>query len=124
MTTSSTHSRCRSPTAERYLGEWREIQVRFVEQPGQAVVDADRLITALMGERGYPMEEFEQRAADISVDHPDAVGAYRMAHRVAVSPKPATDELRTAMLRYRELFERLLETAGDAASARPDRSVG
>lgn len=100
--------------AERYLSDWRDIQARFVERPGQAVVDADRSVTALMQERGYPMDDFEQRANDISVDYPDVVEAYRKAHAVATSPDPDTDELRMAMLRYRELFERLLETSGDA----------
>jgi len=110
--------------AERYLTQWREIQMRFVERPGLAVVDADRLVTALMQERGYPMEKFEQRAADISVDHADVVEAYRMAHGVATSPEPATDQLRSAMLRYRQLFERLLETSADpAVTSERDRSV-
>jgi len=99
-------------TVERYTLEWRDVQARFVDQPNEAVKDADRLVTRLMQERGYPTEDFEQRVADVSVDHPNVVDNYRGAHTVWVSNeqgKAGTEDLRRAMVRYRSLFEELLE---------------
>jgi hypothetical protein len=99
-------------TAERYTVEWRDVQARFVDQPSEAVKDADRLVTRLMQERGYPTEDFEQQAADVSVDHPNVVDNYRGAHTVWVSNeqgKAGTEDLRRAMVHYRSLFEELLE---------------
>jgi FtsZ-interacting cell division protein ZipA len=98
--------------AEQYMDEWRRVQSRFVDAPEEAVNDADRLVTAVMHERGYPMDEFEQRAEDISVDHPDVVNDYRRAHRIAGDSRRGsadTEALRDAMVRYRALFDRLLE---------------
>jgi hypothetical protein len=98
-------------TAERYTVEWRDVQARFVDQPSEAVKDADRLVTRLMQERGYPTEDFEQQAADVSVDHPNVVDNYRGAHSVWVSNeqgKAGTEDLRRAMVHYRSLFEELL----------------
>jgi len=99
-------------TADRYALEWQDVQARFVDQPNEAVKDADRLVTRLMQERGYPTEDFEQRVADVSVDHPNVVDNYRGAHTVWVSNeqgKAGTEDLRRAMVRYRSLFEELLE---------------
>jgi hypothetical protein len=99
-------------TAERYTVEWRDVQARFVDQPSQAVKDADRLVTRLMQERGYPTDDFEQQAADVSVDHPNVVDNYRGAHTVWLSNeqgKAETEDLRRAMVHYRSLFEELLE---------------
>jgi len=99
-------------TAERYTLEWRDVQARFVDQPNEAVKDADRLVTRLMQERGYPTEDFEQRVADVSVDHPNVVDNYRGAHTVWESNeqgKAGTEDLRRAMVHYRSLFEELLE---------------
>jgi len=99
-------------TAERYTLEWRDVQARFVDQPNEAVKDADRLVTRLMQERGYPTEDFQQRVADVSVDHPNVVDNYRGAHTVWESNeqgKAGTEDLRRAMVHYRSLFEELLE---------------
>ena len=98
-------------SVERYTVEWRDVQARFVDQPSQAVKDADRLVTRLMEERGYPTADFEQRVADISVDHPRVVDNYRGGHAVWVSNeqgKAGTEDLRQAMIHYRSLFEELL----------------
>jgi hypothetical protein len=96
---------------ERFRVRWEEIQVRFVDQPEQAVRDADRLVIEVMRTRGYPMEDFEQRAADISVDHPHVVDNYRAAHAIAESNENRdadTEDLRRAVVHYRGLFEELL----------------
>ena len=99
-------------SADRYTLEWRDVQARFVDQPNESVKDADRLVTRLMKERGYPTEDFEQRVADVSVDHPNVVDNYRGAHTVWLSNeqgKADTEDLRRAMVHYRSLFEELLE---------------
>jgi hypothetical protein len=97
---------------ERYSSAWQAVQTRFVDAPGPAVAEADRLVSEVMQERGYPMDDFEQRAADISVDHPQLVDNYRSAHDLAVrsdAGDATTEELRRAMVHYRSLFEELLE---------------
>lgn len=99
---------------DRYLDRWRETQARFVDDPGSAVGDADGLVQELMGERGYPTHDFEQRAADISVDHPHMVENYRAAHGIAQSHErgeASTEDLRQSLVHYRSLFEELLETS-------------
>jgi hypothetical protein len=104
-----------SASADRYRDEWSEIQGRFVDEPGQAVEQADRLAVRMMRERGYPVDEFDQRADDISVDHPDVSQHYREAHRVAVAQAQAqadTEQLRQAVTSYRRLVEALLEDRG------------
>lgn len=101
-----------SAAADRYAGEWRDVQARFVDSPGTAVGEADRLVIAVLRERGYPMDDFEQRAADISVDHADVVENYRAAHGLSLANdqnRASTEDLRQAMVHYRTLFERLLE---------------
>src|ERR671937_2616575 len=97
---------------ERYRSEWQRAQERFVDDPPGAVGDADRLIQDVMRERGYPVHDFEQRAADLSVDHPEVVSNYRAAHGISVANergKASTEDLRTAMVHYRSLFAELLE---------------
>jgi hypothetical protein len=99
--------------ADRYAGEWRDVQARFVDAPGPAVGEADRLVITVLRERGYPIDDFEQRAADISVDHADVVDNYRAAHGISLANgegRASTEDLRQAMVHYRTLFERLLET--------------
>jgi hypothetical protein len=84
-----------------------------VDDPKGAVVEADRLVADLMQVRGYPVGDFEQRAADVSVDHPHVVQNYRTAHDIAVREQrgeASTEDLRKAMVHYRALFEDLLET--------------
>jgi hypothetical protein len=107
------------PEAERarYLEGWQGVQARFVDEPRQAVAEADRLVGQVMNQCGYPIEDFEQRAALVSVDHPQVVTHYRAAHQVATrdgSFPASTEELRTALLHYRALFEDLLGVPGPA----------
>ena len=96
---------------ERYTSLWRVAQERFVDSPPLAVAEADQLVAEVMRVRGFPMADFEQRAADISVLHPHLVTNYRAAHRIALSSagqKASTEDLRQAMVHYRALFEELL----------------
>jgi hypothetical protein len=101
----------------RYVERWQSVQAEFVDNPGAAVARADDLIQSVMSERGYPVEDFEQRAADVSVDHPDVVENYRHGHRLAQSSadgEGSTEDLRQAMRHYRALFEELVEPEPDA----------
>jgi hypothetical protein len=96
---------------DRFAEAWRKVQTRFVDAPASAVAEADRLVRDVMNARGYPMGSFEQRAADISVDHPRVVQSYRVAHDIAVrdaAGKATTEDLRQAMVHYRDLFDELL----------------
>lgn len=98
---------------ERSLADWTSVQSRFVDEPGQAIVDADRLIGEVMQLRAYPVAEFEQRAADISVGYPALVSNYRAARAIAVKNEQHqadTEELRQALIHYRSLFEELVGT--------------
>lgn len=98
---------------ERFITEWRLVQGRFVDDPKRAVSDADDLVARLMQGRGYPMSDFEQRAADLSVDHPRVVDNYRAAHQVAMRQRQGhatTEDLRNALIYYRSLFDELLQT--------------
>jgi hypothetical protein len=100
--------------SSRFTAEWKTVQMRFVDDPAAAIGDADRLVAQLMSVRGYPMVDFEQRAADISVSHPEVVEHYRAAHAIAQKHRErpvSTEELRKAFLHYRELFGSLLEVA-------------
>ena len=104
----------------RYAQQWNAQQTRFVDEPREAVVEADHLVEAVMRERGYPVAEFDQRAADISVDHPRVVENYRAAHEIALREQggeASTEDLRTAMIHYRELFRELLEDHPQPAGA-------
>ena len=95
----------------RFLESWSKIQARFVDGPGSAVTDADQLLGDVMSTRGYPVSDFEQRAADISVDHPLALENYRAAHQSALSQtrgQASTEDLRQVMIHYRTLFEELV----------------
>ena len=97
---------------ERYSKQWQAVQSRFVDSPKGAVVEADDLVCSVMKVRGYPVAEFEQRAADISVDHPRVVENYRSAHEIALRAGKegvTTEDLRTAMIHYRSLFEELVQ---------------
>ncbi len=95
----------------RYLAEWETVQSRFVDHPRGAVTEADELVNSLLVVRGYPTETFEQRASDISVHHCNLVGPYRVANSItgrAGKNEATTEELRTAMIQYRTLFDALL----------------
>jgi hypothetical protein len=95
----------------RYAEQWREVQVRFVDAPGRAVTEADRLVSTVMRDRGYPVEDFERRADLVSVDHPTVVHEYRAAHGISLANdngRASTEDLREALLHYRALFNELL----------------
>ncbi len=98
---------------DRYAEEWRSVQSRFVDEPRSALDQADKLVSSVMRDRGYPVESFEQRAADISPDHPAVVENYRIAHDIAGRSDrgdTSTEEVRQAMVHYRTLFNDLLGT--------------
>ena len=103
------------PDRDRFASEWTKVQAEFVDTPSDAVSDADGLIQRVMATRGYPMEDFDRRAADISVEHPDVVENYRSAHSIAVKEDRGdadTESLRKAMVYYRSLFDELLVVDG------------
>ena len=96
---------------QRYTEQWQDMQSGFVDRPQVAVADADRLITDLMRERGYAVDDFDTRSELVSVDHPDVVENYRTAHRIAVRTiegRTSTEDLRQAVIAYRALFEEML----------------
>jgi hypothetical protein len=100
-----------APERDRFIAEWHTVQSRFVDHPMPAVLEADDLINALLAARGYPLAEFEQRAADLSVTCPRVMENYRLAHAIAVRTGPVeatTEELRVAMIQYRAIFDELL----------------
>jgi hypothetical protein len=99
-----------------FTTRWHQVQTGFVDNPATAVGVADRLVTEVMRERGYPVDDFDQRAADISVDHPQIVENYRAAHGIHLSQQRgevSTEQQRKAFVHYRALFEKLLETRTD-----------
>jgi hypothetical protein len=106
---------------DRYVETWQSVQAQFVDDPRGAVARADQLIQSVMAERGYPVEDFDQRAADISVDHPRVVENYRQGHQLAQASADggdSTEDLRQAMRHYRSLFDELVEPAADQPTAR------
>jgi hypothetical protein len=95
----------------RYQAHWDAVQASFVDQPGQATIEADHLIMEVMQLRNYPVSNFEQRAADVSVNYPALMSNYRAAHETAIRNEQhhaGTEDLRRAMLSYRSLFHELL----------------
>lgn len=102
---------------DRFIERWRVVQAEFVDQPKQALAGADDLLTDVMRARGYPMENFEQRSADLSVDHPSVVQHYRAGRDLALRNRSGdadTEDLRQAMIHFRALFDELIaETASD-----------
>ncbi|MEU7883463.1 hypothetical protein [Microbispora bryophytorum] len=113
-------------TREGYARKWAEVQERFVDAPGFAVTEADTLVTAVMAERGYPTDEFEQRLSDLSVAHAATLDHYRNAHDIssrAARQEATTEELRQAMVHYRALFHELLGD-GDDADVAPNNHNG
>ncbi len=106
---------------ERYQREWDSVQARFVDDPDSAIRDADALIQEVMQERGYPVDDFDRRADDISVDYPEVVEDYREGHALAdrsAAGDASTEDLRQALVRYRSLFERMLETSDEREGVR------
>lgn len=119
---------------ERYSSEWQQVQSRFVDQPAVSLGQADELVLQVMRERGYPMDDFERRAEDISVDHPDVVQHYRAAHDISVrleddpnastgsvTSRTSTEDLRQGLVHYRALFTELLEA--DEGQPTQDRAT-
>jgi hypothetical protein len=108
----------------RYEKQWADMQGGFVDRPQVAVADADRLITDLMRERGYPVDDFDTRSNLVSVDHPQVVEDYRAAHSIAarnVEGRTSTEDLRQAVISYRALFEEML--VEDVEAPHPDTST-
>ena len=106
-------------SAEAYRTEWVRVQQSFVDRPAAAVADADQLVLRMMREAGYPMDEFDQRVNDISVEYPVVAAHYREAHRVAVAQSRGesdTEELRQAVTAYRSLVEALLRDSERATT--------
>jgi hypothetical protein len=101
---------------DHYADRWQQVQADFVDSPATAVTEADALVTEVMSERGYPMDDFEQRSADVSVDHPEVVESYREGHRLSrlsARGEASTEDLRQALQHYRRLFDELLERSAD-----------
>ena len=118
-----------SAARETYRQEWEQVQAQFVDEPGTAVERAQSLLDEVMTQRGYPAgEEFEERVDLVSVDHPDVVEQYRLAHRLhresgdTGDPALSTEERRQALVHYRALFADLLDTADDSADDTEDGS--
>ena len=102
----------------RYVDQWRQVQAQFVDDPKGAVTHADDLLGSVMESRGYPVVDFEQRSADLSVDHPEVVQNYRVAHEIATRHsrgEAGTEDLRQAMIHYRALFDDLVNEPGAAS---------
>ena len=104
---------------DRFQNRWQSVQAEFVDDPPAAVTHADALIQEVMRVRGYPVDDFDTRSADLSVDHPDVVEYYRAAHGIAVAHErgnAGTEELRHAVQHYRRLFDALVEPSPEAVS--------
>jgi hypothetical protein len=107
--------------ADAFIREWRSVQGRFVDDPDGAVGEADQLVTQVMTARGYPLEHFDQRADDLSVDHPVVVQNYRTARALAIRRQrgeAGTEEMRQAVVNYRALFDELLDIDNRGADRR------
>jgi hypothetical protein len=97
---------------DRFADQWHDVQSHFVDNPSASIEEADRLVCDVMRARGYPMSEFEHRAEDLSVDHPHVIRNYRAAHAIAQrheKGQAGTEDLRQALVYYRDLFDELLE---------------
>jgi hypothetical protein len=117
-----------SPAArQRWVSEWDLVQARFVDAPAEAVASADSLLTALMRERGYPVDDFDERAALVAADHPAVVENYRAAHaaydRHRRSGALDTEDLRQSFVHYRALFDNMVEPDGTGETAATRRGT-
>jgi len=109
---------------DRYVVQWRLVQARFVDDPNGTVGEADRLLGDVMAARGYPVADFEQQAADLSVNHAPVIEHYRAGHEIAVRHargQASTEDLRRALIHYRELFEELVREPSSATAAAATR---
>ena len=105
---------------QRYRAAWEEVQIQFVDNPSEAVGTADELVTQLITERGYPTAEYDERLADLSVEHSNTLEHYRQAHEISersAAGAAGTEDLRLALVHYRALFAELLGT--DPVSTTP-----
>jgi hypothetical protein len=112
------------PARDRYSEQWRAVQSHFVDQPDQAVTQADVLVAQVMREMGYPVEEFDDQVDMVAVDHPHVAADYRTAHAISVRNTErlaSTDDLRTALIHYRSLFEELLAEAPESSETSSTR---
>ena len=103
----------------RFVESWNSVQARFVDDPRGSITEADQLLGEVMSARGYPVSGFEQRGADISVDHPLVLENYRAAHEIALrhaQGQASTEDLRQAIIHYRSLFEALMGEVGVAGA--------
>ncbi|QBS45573.1 hypothetical protein DMB37_04990 [Nocardia sp. CS682] len=108
-----------------YTAQWVEVQERFIDDPVEALQSADRLLTTVMAQRGYPTENFDQQVADLSVEHAQALGHYRTAHEIATratGSEVSTEDRRTAIVHYRDLFQDLLNGATDDNKPEHDKA--
>jgi hypothetical protein len=108
----------------RYVEAWRATQNKFVDDPEVATREADALVASVMRDRGYPVEDFDQRAADVSVDHPQVAEDYRAAHALSLANEQglaSTDDLRQAFVHYRSLFAALLDVEGNGRTKETSR---
>jgi FtsZ-interacting cell division protein ZipA len=108
---------------DRYVESWRVVQAQFVDDPRGAVASADHMIQSVMRDCGYPVEDFDQRASDLSVDHSDVVEHYREGHRLASQSArvdDSTEDLRHATQHYRALFEELVDSSGNGRASTDD----
>lgn len=118
-----------SQMREHFVETWRTVQAQFVDDPKYAVTRADDLLGEVMVARGYPTKDFDQRTEDLSVDHPDVIQNYRAAHDIALRHsrgEASTEDLRTAMIHYRALFDDLVnepERGGTAHAVTKEKSV-
>ena len=111
-------------TRTSFADRWSAVQARFVDDPMSAVGEADELVILVMRERGYPMDEFDQRVADVSVDHPGLVEDYRAAHGISErvrSNQATTEDMRQALVHYRALFSELLDEGDRRDDMREER---
>jgi FtsZ-interacting cell division protein ZipA len=105
---------------DRYTEQWESLQGRFVDRPQIAVADADDLVTQVMRDRGYPVDDFEAKSRLVSVDHPDVVENYRKGHgiyRKTVEGSASTEDLRQAVISYRALFEELVREGAEPSTS-------
>ena len=110
---------------QRFNDEWQAVQASFVDDPSTAVHDADALVGRVMAARGYPVSDFEQRSADMSVDHSQTLGHYRAAHDIGLrhaQGQANTEDLRQAVISSRVLFSELVEEPA-TVEIRPDTAV-
>lgn len=97
---------------DRFTAQWQKTQSNFVDDPPGTIHEADRLVCEVMQARGYPVSDFEHQAEDLSVDHPLVIRNYRLAHQIALrqeNGEASTEDLRQALVHYRDLFDELLE---------------